>query len=181
MSAIFAILSWLLLVFSFVRLENGLQILLSMAGGSLIVYQVGCLILSRKALLTFSEGGYLSLYCGNCPPRWLRWALLICFIAGIISIVIASIVGYTKASKIMLLSFFLSEYLVIFIVYLVTFFLGIVSSTLHSLFLWNIGLCCVAWAGALASLVAYLIGKLDFITFLWVSSEVELSYKRKFF
>jgi hypothetical protein len=127
MSAIFAILSWLLLVFSFVRLENGLQILLSLAGGSLIVYQVGCLILFRKALLTFSEGGYLSLYCANCPPRWLRWALLICFIVAIISIVIALIFGYTKASKIMLLSFFLAEYPVIFIVYSVTFFLGIVS------------------------------------------------------
>lgn len=46
MSAIFTILSGLLLVFSFVGPEEkGLQILLSLAGGSLIVYQVSYLIL----------------------------------------------------------------------------------------------------------------------------------------
>jgi hypothetical protein len=48
MSAIFAILSWLLLAFSLARLENGLQIVLSLAEGSTIVYQVGCLVLLRN-------------------------------------------------------------------------------------------------------------------------------------
>jgi hypothetical protein len=48
MSAIFAILSWLLLAFSLTRLETGLQIVLSLAEGSMIVYQVGCLILLRN-------------------------------------------------------------------------------------------------------------------------------------
>jgi phosphatidylglycerophosphate synthase len=38
MSAIFAILSCLLLAFSLTRLENGLQIVLSLAEGSTIVY-----------------------------------------------------------------------------------------------------------------------------------------------
>lgn len=57
MSAIFVILSGLLMVFSFVGPEKkGLQVLLSLAGGSLIIYQVGCLILFRKALLTFFRG-----------------------------------------------------------------------------------------------------------------------------
>jgi hypothetical protein len=182
MSAIFVILSGLLLVFSFVGPEEkGLQILLSLAGGSLIIYQVGCLILYRKALLTFSEGGYLSLYCANCL-RWLRWAPLICFIVtAVISILIASSVGSTKASKITLLSFFLAEYLVIFIVYLVTFLLGTFYPVVHSLILWNMGLCCVAGAGALASLIVHLKGRLNFITFLWVSSKFKLSYEGKFF
>jgi len=53
MSAIFTILSWLLLAFSLSRLENGLQIILSLGEASLIVYQVGCHILLIKALLTF--------------------------------------------------------------------------------------------------------------------------------
>lgn len=48
MSAIFAILSWLLLAFSLTRLQNGLQIVLSSAEGLTIVYQVGCLILLRN-------------------------------------------------------------------------------------------------------------------------------------
>jgi hypothetical protein len=44
MSAIFVILSGLLLGFSFVGPEeNGLQILLSLAGGLFIIYQVRCL------------------------------------------------------------------------------------------------------------------------------------------
>lgn len=56
MSAIFVILSGLLLVFSFVGPEEtGLQILLSLAGGSLIVYQVIRLSIFRKALLTFAR------------------------------------------------------------------------------------------------------------------------------
>jgi len=96
------------------------------------------------------------------------------FIAAIISIVIVLSMGYTKASEIMLLSVFLAEYLIIFVVYLVTFFLaffsGTVSPTVQRLFLWNMGFCCMAWAGALASLVAYLTGKLDFITFLWIDN-----------
>jgi amino acid permease len=48
MSAIFAILSWLLLAFSLTRPEHGLQIVLSLAEGSTIVYQVGCLTLLRN-------------------------------------------------------------------------------------------------------------------------------------
>ena len=96
----------------------------------MIIYQVGCLIHFRKALLTFSEGGYLSLYCADCL-RWLQWAPLLCFImTAVISILIASSVGSTKASKITLLSFFLAEYLVIFIVYLVTFVEGQASTVI---------------------------------------------------
>jgi hypothetical protein len=54
MSAIFLILSGLLLVFSVIGPdENTLQVLLSLAGGSLIVYQVGYLIYFQKVLLTF--------------------------------------------------------------------------------------------------------------------------------
>ncbi|KAH6667743.1 hypothetical protein B0J14DRAFT_601330 [Halenospora varia] len=141
MSAIFLILSGLLLVFSFVGpKEKGVQILLLLAGFSLIVYH-------------------------------LRWAPLICFItAGKISM-IASSVGYTtKVSKIMLLSFFLVEYLVIFIAYLSTFLSTTYKRVVHSLLLWNMGLCCVAWAGALASLVSYLKGEADFITSLWIDN-----------
>ena len=56
MSAIFVILSGFLLVFSFVGPEEtGLQILLSLAGGSLIVYQVIRLSIFRKALLAFAR------------------------------------------------------------------------------------------------------------------------------
>lgn len=94
----------------------------------------------------------------------------------VISTLIASSVGSTKASKITLLSFFLAEYLVIFIVYLVTFLLGTFYPVVHSLILWNMGLCCVAWAGALASLVFHLKGQADFITSLWVSSKIKLSH-----
>jgi hypothetical protein len=75
------------------------------------------------------------------------------------------VVGYIKALKIILLLFFLAKYFGIFIIYLVLIlFKDLLSSKV--LFLWNIGLCYMAWAGALASLVGYLKGKLDFIMFL---------------
>ncbi|KAH6670184.1 hypothetical protein B0J14DRAFT_598037 [Halenospora varia] len=155
LSAIFLILSGLLLVFSFVGpKEKGVQILLLLAGFSLIVY----------------HGGYMLCYVTD-KLRWLRRAPLICFIvAGTISM-IASSVGYTtEVSKIMLLSFFLVEYLIIFIAYLSMFLSTTFKRVVYSLLLWNMGLCCVAWAGALASLVSYLKGEADFITSLWIDN-----------
>jgi len=56
MSAIFVVLGALLLVFPFVGPgEEGLRLLLSLAGGSLIGYQVVCLVLFREALLDFAR------------------------------------------------------------------------------------------------------------------------------
>jgi len=157
MSAIFTILSWLLLAFSLSRLENGLQIILSLGEASLIVYQ----------------GGYLSLYCVNCPP-WLQRALLIFFTMPMITIALALVVmGYTKASKIMLLAFFLAEYIGIFVAYLVVFTLGSFPYV-KVFFWWNMGLCCVAWAGALGSLLAHLMDQLDFITLLWIDNATSM-------
>lgn len=165
MLAIFAIFSWLFLVFSFVKLKNSLQILLLLAGGLLIVYQVSCLVIYKIALLTFFKGGYLLFYCVNCP-RWLQWALLKCFFAAIISIVIVLSVSYTKVLKIILLLFFLVEYLIIFVVYLVTFLQRIFFCNIRSFFLQNIRLCYVAQVSAFGFLVAYLKRRLDFIMFL---------------
>jgi hypothetical protein len=103
---------------------------------------------------------------------------LICFIlTAIISILRASGVRYNKVWKVTLLSCFLAEYIVIFIVYLVTFLLGEFYKIVYSLMLWNIGLCCVAWAGALISLVLYLKEQINFITSLWVSSKIKLNHK----
>jgi hypothetical protein len=115
--------------------------------------------------------------------------MLICFIAApIITVIPLIVVGHIKgiaviikASKIILLSFFLAEYFGIFIIYFVPIWFEGLASKTKSLFLWNMGLSCVAWGGALGSLVGYLKGKLDFITFLWVSSKIKLSYKGKFF
>ena len=170
-SAVFVIFSLLLLVFSFVGPEEkGLQILLSFVGGSFLVYQVGCLIHFRKALLTFSERGYVWVYCGN----WLyglRWApLIFVIVTTAISILIALSVDYTKALKITLLSIFLAGYIEIFIEYLVKLLFGGKHYPLiTSLILWNMVFGCLAWVGALASLVFYLKGNVDFITSLWVS------------
>ncbi|XMA20333.1 hypothetical protein WAI453_013124 [Rhynchosporium graminicola] len=127
MSAIFNILGWLLLAFSLSLFENGLQIILSLGEASMIVYQ----------------GGYLSLYCAT-GPSWLQWTLLISFTrAIIIKIVVLAVIGYTNLSKLMLLTFFLAEYIGIFMVYLVIFTFGSFPLT-KGLFLWNIGFCCMA-------------------------------------
>ena len=78
--------------------------------------------------------------------------MLICFIIALIIIIIPLIVvghikGITiiiKALKIILLLFFLIEYFGIFIIYFILiWFKGLASKT-KSLFLWNIGLSCVA-------------------------------------
>jgi hypothetical protein len=123
-------------------------------------------------------------------PNYARalWAMLICYIAApIITVIPLIVVGHIKASKkaseaskIILLSFFLAEYFGIFIIYLVPIWFEDLPAS-RSLFLWNMGLSCVAWVGALASLIGYLKGKLDFVTFLWVSSKIKLSYEVKFF
>jgi hypothetical protein len=119
------------------------------------------------------------MYCTS-GPRWFRWTLLIGSIAAVTSIVIVLVVvGYTKASKAILLSFFLAQYLEIFIAYLITFSSG-TFPLVKNLFLWNMGLCCVAWIGALASLIAHLKGQLDFITLLWVSTWPTKSSKEAF-
>jgi uncharacterized protein YhhL (DUF1145 family) len=48
-SVILVILSWLLLVFSLVQPEgDALQLLLSVTGGVLITYQVGCLFIFER-------------------------------------------------------------------------------------------------------------------------------------
>jgi hypothetical protein len=103
--------------------------------------------------------------------------MLICFITVPITTIIPLIViGHInalkkalKALKIILLLFFMAEYFRIFIIYFVPIWFKDLKVS-KVLFLWNIGLSFVACASALASLVAYLIGELDFITFLWQQS-----------
>ena len=173
MSAIFAILSWLTMVFSFGRPEEKVfQVLLSLAGVFMIIYQVSYLIPFRKALLTFSKNAYQSLYHDKYP-RWRWWSRLICAIVpAVISIVIAFIIGYTKASNVALLVTFLIAYLIIFMRYALLFRKDH-KSVIHHIICWNIGYCFVASAGAFTSLVLYLKGRVDFITSLWVSGEIK--------
>ena len=99
---------------------------------------------------------------------------MICLVLVAVTILIASDIGYTKASKIILFSFFLVEYLVVFIVYLVAFLLRTFTLVIYRLILWNIGLCCIVWASALISLVFHSKEQVDFITSLWVNSNINL-------
>merc|ERR1711964_604980 len=68
---------------------------------------------------------------------------------------------------------FLAEYIGIFVAYLVVFTLGSFPYV-KVFFWWNMGLCCVAWAGALGSLLAHLMDQLDFITLLWIDNATSM-------
>ena len=114
---------------------------------------------------------------GKLTRLW--WGPLICFIVTVsISIPIASSASYTKALNIALLSgdFLGGRTLCIFIAYLVRRLRGNFERFIRSLILWNMGLCCIAWASALISLILYVKGKFDFVISLWVSSRIKLSH-----
>lgn len=184
MSVIFAILSQLLLVFSLIKLENSLEIVLLLAKSLMIIYQVGCLILLRF-LLTFSKIGFLWMYCSNYSQT--LQAMLIYFITAPIIIVvllivvdhIKSITVIIKALKIILLLFFFAEYFGIFIVYLVLIWFEDLL-TFKSLFLQNMELFYIAQYSALGSLVGYLKRKLNFIMFLQISGKIKLNQRENF-
>jgi hypothetical protein len=105
--------------------------------------------------------------------QWLRWAPLVYFlIAGYGSLIAMNIRCTTEASNTSLLSVISGEYLTILVVHIILF--RSESWDFHRMVLttyvmWNIWIFCAIWASTVTALVLYLMGKVDFISSLWVS------------
>lgn len=149
--------------------KKGLQILLSLVGSLLVVFQVSCHILPEIADSPFSQVSLLSVYCTSGAAHWLWCGSVMYFIGSLsISILGALVSSHTKALQTALLSVVVAEYLVLITTCLVLMRLfgsdGIGAGIIHS----NTGLCCFIWIGSLASLVLHLRDEVDFIASLWV-------------
>lgn len=179
MATLFFATSLALVLYSLVRPEKGLQIVLSIAGGLLLGYQVSCIILFRKALLTSPKRIHMKMYRGYHSNWW--WAFFMFFlVTTVISILIALDVGCIDALKVTLLSSFLAQYLGLFIEYFWPFMTGeILGHFARNLHFWSIGFCCLACVGALISLARYAIGEFGFVICLWVS-KIERSHGGEF-
>ena len=173
--------------------EKALEVLLSLVGASLIVYQVGLLNPFGKVVLTFSsQGGYLLKFCDTyAKSLWLPlWGSLFLYyistviLSALIAKRIASkIIGHTKNLEKTLLSLPIVAYFLIGSVYFSIFWRGgyvadrsCGKRLVRGLLIWKISLCSIALVGALFSLGVYLGGKIDFITSLWVSNKIRLSH-----
>lgn len=106
--------------------------------------------------------------------------VLCCITALALTITIAKDVGHTNSFKISLLCLLFAGSLIIDVVYLCSFLLRHPYGHREEIddhYYWNIGLCCINWLGALASLTLYLTETTDYITSLLVS--VNASHHRK--
>ena len=179
MSMLFIILSTMLIIFSCVKsAEQALQILLSLTGNLLPVYQVSFYVLEEKSCWPYEYKSWLLFLCFSSFPLWTRLlaSTPLAFLVGTIvsSILIAKRIGNTQTCKVGLLVCFCADYIVLLVAYFI--FLknyetpkSVPPSKLVPFILWNMGLVVIVLLATCLSLGLYIRNEVDLITSLWVS------------